>query len=76
MRCHMEIKLPVTWEVCDFVTIEADSIDEAIEKFKETEDDIPLPTEPDYVDGSFSLSTEDPEIIRFYNEEDTFTDDR
>ena len=63
----MKIKLPVSWEVCGFVEVEADSIDDAMDIFKETSDEIPLPTDADYVDGSFDLSCYEPEVIQVYN---------
>jgi len=36
--------IPVTWEVCDIIEIEAESLEEAIKIFDETEDEISLPT--------------------------------
>ena len=62
-----EWKLPVTWEVCGFVKIKAKTLEEAIEIFNETSDDIPLPEDSSYVDGSFALSSNDPEYIQVYN---------
>ncbi|MBR0267148.1 MAG: hypothetical protein IJQ71_06870 [Clostridia bacterium] len=47
--------------------VEADSIDDAMDIFKETSDEIPLPTDADYVDGSFDLSCYEPEVIQVYN---------
>lgn len=58
-------KIPVTWEVYSSVEIEATSLDEAIEIFDKTQDDISLPTEPDYVDGSFHR--EDVEVCSLTN---------
>lgn len=63
----MKIKLPVCWEVCGFVEVEANSIDDAMDIFQETSDHIPLPTDADYVDGSFDLSCYEPEVIQVYN---------
>ena len=63
----MIIKLPVSWEVCGFVEVEADSIDDAMDIFQETSDHIPLPTDADYVDGSFDLTCYEPESIQAYN---------
>ena len=71
----MQITLPVVWQVSDTVTVEADSIEEAIGVFKKIADDIPLPSDPDYVDGSFSLWTEDKETIELFNRDRTFTKD-
>jgi hypothetical protein len=52
-------KIPVTWEVCSTVEIEANSLDEAIAIFDATEDEIGLPTEPNYVDSSFRREDEE-----------------
>lgn len=62
-----KIKLPVTWEICGIVEIEAESIDEAMEKFDEDIDYIPLPIHNgEYVDGSFNLTDRDPEFIKLF----------
>lgn len=45
-------RIPVEWASFGIVNIEADTLEEAIAKFDETIDDIPLP-EGDYIDGSF-----------------------
>ena len=52
----MKVKLPVTWEVCGMVEVEADSVAEAMDVFRETRDDIDLPCDWEYVDGSFDLT--------------------
>ena len=70
----MDIKIPVTWEVCGYVYVEADTIEEALEKFDETCDDMPLP-EGDYVDGSFQVTSRDDEYIKFLNPECTFDEE-
>ena len=62
-----KIKLPVTWEVCGFVEVEAKSIEEAIEIFERDIDHIPLPENCEYVDGSFSLTDDEPDFIACYN---------
>lgn len=64
----MKIRLPVSWEVCGMVEIEADSINEAMDIFMETKDHISLPDDFDYVDGSFDLTAKEPEVIQLYNE--------
>lgn len=59
-------KIPVTWEVCDWIEVEAETLEEAIEIFDAKEnssDDYALPTEPVYIDGSFRRE-EDIEDIR------------
>lgn len=59
-------KIPVTWKVYGTVEVQAQSEEDALEEFhrieKETEG-FALPTENDYVDGSFRLSGESEEEI-------------
>ena len=61
----MKIKLPVTWEVFGVVEVEANSIEEAIEKFDSECDFIPLPN-GEYVDGSFGMSCREVEYIELF----------
>lgn len=51
-------KLPVEWAVFGKIEIEAESLEDALRIFCETEDEIGLPTDNDYIDGSFKLATE------------------
>jgi len=53
------MKLAVTWEMCGYVDVEADTLEEAMEKFYDECDYIKLPSDGEYVDGSFQLSTDD-----------------
>ena len=57
--------IPVVWEMCGTVSVEAKTLKEAIEIVRDDNDDIPLP-EGNYVDGSFQLSTEDEGTIALY----------
>lgn len=52
------MRLSVTWEMAGYVDVEADTLEDAMEKFNKESDYIKLPN-GDYVDGSFRLSTED-----------------
>lgn len=61
-------KIPVTWEVCGEVDIEANSLEEAVEIFKEKSDEIPLPEQSFYVDDSFKLTTDNIEEIKVMTE--------
>ena len=62
-------KIPVTWEVCGYVYVEADTLVEAMETARDDEGVIPLPTESDYVDGSWRLSETDENFVReMYND--------
>ncbi len=54
------MRLAVTWEMCGYVDVEADTLEEAMDKFNKESDYIKLPN-GDYVDGSFRLSTDDVE---------------
>lgn len=61
-------KIPVTWEVCGTVSVEAKTLSEAMEIARDENGEIPCPAYPDYVDGSWQLSTDDENIIReLYN---------
>ena len=62
-------KIPVTWEVCGFVHLEANTLEEAMEQARDEDGVIPLPTESDYVDGSWRVTEEDTETVReLYND--------
>jgi len=52
------MKLAVTWEMCGYVDVEANTLEEAMKKFNDECDYIKLP-DGEYVDGSFQLSTQD-----------------
>ena len=57
----MKHKLAVSWQSCGFISVEADTLEEAMAKVQENPDDYPLPYDGgEYIDGSFSLSTDDP----------------
>lgn len=45
-------KIPVFWSVMALMEIEAESLEDAILKAE----DASLPTDPDYVDGSFEVN--------------------
>lgn len=63
----MKIRLPVSWEVCGMVEIEANTINEAMDIFDATKNHIPLPDDFEYMDGSFDLTVKEPEYIQLYN---------
>ena len=52
-----------TWEMCGYVDIDADTMEEAMEKFNNESDYIKLPTNGEYVDGSFQLTSDDVEVM-------------
>ncbi len=61
-------KIPVTWEMCGIAEIKAKTLEEALEQVQYHPDEVPLPEDSAYVDGSFSLSmNEDQEIRKIYN---------
>jgi len=61
------IKLPVSWEMSGFVSVEAESVEAAIEHFHNNIDHIQLPQDSEYTTGSFSLSSDEVEFIEQYN---------
>ena len=62
------MKVAVTWEMCGYVDIEADTMEEAMEKFNKESDSIKLPSDGIYVDGSFQLSSNDVEEMEVMSE--------
>ena len=66
-KTHMKtFAIPVSWEVSDFVFVNANSLNDAVNFVLENEDSIPLGTEPNYIDGSYLV---DPESATCFNNE-------
>lgn len=57
-------RIPITWSVCGFVSIDADTLAEAMDIAHDDENVLPLPSEAQYVDGSWELSHTDVEEVR------------
>lgn len=49
-------KIPVTWEMCGNVVVEAATLEEAMNIARDDDGVIPLPDDSYYVDGSWRLS--------------------
>ena len=67
-----EFKIPVFWEVCGYISVEAESAEDALDiayKIEYEGDGFPLPEESKYVDGSFKIE-EDIDYIKFLTEID------
>lgn len=67
-----KVKIPVTFMMCGVVEIETEdgTIETALKNFKAKIDDIDLPKEKEYVDGSFEMSmpfegAEDKDLVEF-----------
>ena len=59
------MKVAVTWQMCGYVDIpNVTTIENAMSYFEENSDYIKLPNDGEYVDGSFELSTDDPEEMK------------
>ena len=67
-----KFKIPVEWSVLGVVEIEADSMEEAVDKFDETINDIPLPYQSEYIDDSFRRETGSNDDIAYYKEMQKF----
>lgn len=59
-------KIPVTWEMYGVVRVEADTLKAAMEIAEDPDGDIPLPKDGNYVDGSWALSSTDPEYVQLF----------
>lgn len=55
--------IPVTWEMCGTVPVDADTLEDAM-RLAEEDESIPLPDNGSYVDASWSLSSDEVEFIR------------
>lgn len=55
--------VPVTWEMCGIVSVTAESLPRAMEIARDKDGVIPLPTDGNYVDGSWSLSSDDEDFV-------------
>lgn len=61
-----EWRIPVTWEMFGIVSIEADTLAEAVDRAYD--DDIPAPDDGEYVDGSWEVPDNIGEIRTWYND--------
>lgn len=60
----MTWKMPVTWEMCAYINVEADTLDEAMEIVRDDADVIPLPLDgANYIDASWNLSSDDEDYL-------------
>lgn len=65
--------IPVTWEMYGTVTIEnCNNLEEALEIAEKYEDDLPLPTDGEYIDASFKLETEDLVLAQDFYRHDAY----
>lgn len=65
MKTMNKQRVAVTCEAAGYIEVEANSIEEAMEKVRENPGDYPLPYDGgDYVDGSFRLSTDDADEMK------------
>ena len=55
--------MPVTWEMCAYINVNAATLEEAMEIARDKDGAIPLPADGDYVDGSWCLSSEDEDYL-------------
>jgi hypothetical protein len=56
-----EFRIPVTWEMCGWVTVKAANVKDALLNFDP--DAHELPQDSTYVDGSFVLTSDDPDTV-------------
>lgn len=50
-----KFSIPVTWSVQDKIEVEAETIEDAVKYVKEHIDEIPLGTEPEYIEDSYRI---------------------
>lgn len=62
-----EYIVPVTWQMRGFIKVSAESIEEAIANTVNA-DDMPIPSDAKYVDGSCRVENDDAESIEMYTD--------
>lgn len=55
-------RIPVSWEMCGIVEIEANTLEEALEMA--WDDSVDIPNNGSYIDASWRVDDEDPEYVR------------
>lgn len=63
-----KFKVPVTWEVYATIEVEAETLEEAMKIAEDEDGEIPLPTQTEYVDGSWRVNVDSPEELALYNQ--------
>ena len=53
------MKLAVTYQMCGYIDVPGDTVEQSMENFNNDPDEYDLPKNAVYVDGSFELSTQD-----------------
>ena len=59
-------KIPVNWTMMGMVTVEAETLEEAIEIAKDDEGIIPIPDNGSFMDGSWEVDCFDEDYLRKY----------
>lgn len=71
MECGENVKtwkIPVVWSMMGVINIEANTLNEAIEIAKDKDGVIPIPTDGDFLDGSWEVDCSDESYLReWYN---------
>lgn len=60
--------IPVEWSVYSTVLVEADTLEEALDKFNKNEVEMPLPESWEYIDGSFKCCDSSMEYLEMAQE--------
>lgn len=55
------MRLAVTYQMAGYIDVPGNTIEEAMEEFNNNSDYYKLPTDAEYVDGSYELTTQDVE---------------
>lgn len=60
-------ELPVVYKMQGVIGIQANTLEEAIEYFKDNVNDIELPEEPEYVLDSYRIASDDIDYLKEFN---------
>ena len=53
------MRLAVTYQMAGYIDVPGNTLEEAMKEFNDNSDYYKLPTDAEYVDGSYELSTQD-----------------
>ena len=62
-----EFRIPVEYMMYGYVEIEASSLEEALLIAHKDIDELPLPANAEYIDGSYKINDEEMDIIEYMN---------
>lgn len=61
--------IPVSWEMYGIISVESETLEQAMKVAQDEDGNIPLPANAHYVDGSWRLSSDEEEYVRLFQKQ-------